>query len=328
MAKGIRVDALARELKVPAKAVLMECRQRGRSEVVHHLSELPHGLANEVRSWFTVPTQVASARGNDDGQDKLQGVVSGKHVSASLPVKARTQQVGDLPAAGVLPPPTRRDGQTAQNDLFQFRADGEAGALAGRDGLARNLLFVDFGERTAVENILAAGQQVITERAYRIKIAARIAVAGTGERLRRHEPRRAFDINMAGERTVFALAAAVFTHEAEVQHLDAIRHATPVAEENISRFDVPVNQPQIMRLGQRIADLHEDMNDPAFRQMTATRRQVMEIEAAQIFHGIIENAVGRVAVIIDLNRVRMRELAGQADFALEACNGGRIGAVG
>ena len=109
MAKGIRVDALARELKVPAKAVLMECRQRGRSEVVHHLSELPHGLANEVRSWFTVPTQVASARGNDDGQDKLQGVASGKHVSASLPVKARTQQVGDLPAAaGVLPPPTSK----------------------------------------------------------------------------------------------------------------------------------------------------------------------------------------------------------------------------
>ena len=75
-----------------------------------------------------------------------------------------------------------------------------------------------------------------------------------------------------------------------------------------------MNQSQRVRLGQRIADLREDMDHPAFGQRPKTLHQVVQVQAAQIFHGIVKNAAGRVAVIINLNGVGMRELAGQADL--------------
>ena len=42
-----------------------------------------------------------------------------------------------------------------------------------------------------------------------------------------------------------------------------------------------------------------------------------QVQAAQKFHGVIKNAVRRVAVIVNLDGIRVRELAGELDFALE-----------
>ena len=54
MAKGIRVNQLAKELGVESKAILTKCREEGLGEKVpNHMSVLSVGLAETVREWFS-----------------------------------------------------------------------------------------------------------------------------------------------------------------------------------------------------------------------------------------------------------------------------------
>ena len=54
MAKGIRVNQLAKELGVESKLILSKCRDEGLGEKVpNHMSVLSLGLAETVREWFT-----------------------------------------------------------------------------------------------------------------------------------------------------------------------------------------------------------------------------------------------------------------------------------
>ena len=54
MAKGIRVNQLAKELGVPSKLILEKCREEGLGDKVpNHMSVLALGLAESVREWFS-----------------------------------------------------------------------------------------------------------------------------------------------------------------------------------------------------------------------------------------------------------------------------------
>jgi translation initiation factor IF-2 len=54
LAKGIRVNQLAKELGVESKAILSKCREEGLGEKVpNHMSVLSIGLAETVREWFS-----------------------------------------------------------------------------------------------------------------------------------------------------------------------------------------------------------------------------------------------------------------------------------
>ena len=54
MAKGIRVNQLAKELGVESKSILAKCREEGLGEKVpNHMSVLSIGLAETVREWFS-----------------------------------------------------------------------------------------------------------------------------------------------------------------------------------------------------------------------------------------------------------------------------------
>lgn len=54
MAKGIRVNQLAKELGVESKSILAKCREEGLGEKVpNHMSVLSVGLAETVREWFS-----------------------------------------------------------------------------------------------------------------------------------------------------------------------------------------------------------------------------------------------------------------------------------
>ena len=55
MAKGIRVNQLAKELNVESKAILGKLRDEGLAEKApNHMSVLPLGLAESVREWFAM----------------------------------------------------------------------------------------------------------------------------------------------------------------------------------------------------------------------------------------------------------------------------------
>src|SRR5437588_2603824 len=54
LAKGIRVNQLAKELGVESKAILAKCRDEGLADKVpNHMSVLSIGLAETVREWFS-----------------------------------------------------------------------------------------------------------------------------------------------------------------------------------------------------------------------------------------------------------------------------------
>ena len=54
MAKGIRVNLLAKELGVESKAILQKLKEEGLSDVApNHMSTLSIGLAESVREWFS-----------------------------------------------------------------------------------------------------------------------------------------------------------------------------------------------------------------------------------------------------------------------------------
>ena len=54
MAKGIRVNQLAKELGVESKSILAKCREEGLGDKVpNHMSVLSIGLAETVREWFS-----------------------------------------------------------------------------------------------------------------------------------------------------------------------------------------------------------------------------------------------------------------------------------
>ncbi len=46
--------------------------------------------------------------------------------------------------------------------------------------------------------------------------------------------------------------------------------------------------------------------------------QLLEVDAVEVLHRVIEHAVGRAAVVVDRDRVRMTELRGHLHLALEA----------
>ena len=62
MAKGIRVNQLAKELGVESKAILAKCRDEGLADkVVNHMSMISIGLAETVREWFAGGGGVSTA---------------------------------------------------------------------------------------------------------------------------------------------------------------------------------------------------------------------------------------------------------------------------
>jgi len=52
-------------------------------------------------------------------------------------------------------------------------------------------------------------------------------------------------------------------HQSEVEHLDAVKGAS-AAEKDIRGLDVAVNEPHSVGLGQRSANLVENMDDPSW----------------------------------------------------------------
>src|SRR5213080_1959901 len=78
LAKGIRVNQLAKELGVESKAILAKCREEGLGEKVpNHMTVLSIGLSETVREWF-------------HGMDS--GIGGGTAVETAPPVEAKPKR--------------------------------------------------------------------------------------------------------------------------------------------------------------------------------------------------------------------------------------------
>lgn len=114
MAKGIRVNQLAKELGVESKAILAKCRDEGLGDKVpNHMSVLSLGLAETVREWFS-----SGASGEGGGiavetaappevavKPKKPRTVARKKTAVEEAPPAEERMEPEMPAEAVAPPP-------------------------------------------------------------------------------------------------------------------------------------------------------------------------------------------------------------------------------
>jgi hypothetical protein len=78
-----------------------------------------------------------------------------------------------------------------------------------------------------------------------------------------------------------------------------------------------VHEAAFMRFGEGPAHLNEDRHHAAGRLRTVEPHEVLEIDAIEVFHRVVEDAVGRASVVVDGYGVRMTQLRGQLHLPLE-----------
>ena len=89
MAKGIRVNQLAKELGVESKAILAKCREEGLADKVpNHMSVLSLGLAETVREWF-------SGSGGEGGGTAVETAAPVEVAVKPKKPRARTRKVAE-----------------------------------------------------------------------------------------------------------------------------------------------------------------------------------------------------------------------------------------
>ena len=113
MAKGIRVNLLAKELGVESKLILQKLKEEGLSDAApNHMSTLSLGLAESVREWFG--GHVADAGGTavetaPPIETKTKAAKSRKKKEDSTSESSDDEPVAEAPevapAAPVVPPP-------------------------------------------------------------------------------------------------------------------------------------------------------------------------------------------------------------------------------
>ena len=117
------------------------------------------------------------------------------------------------------------------------------------------------------------------------------------------------------------------TDQSEIEDLQRVGHAAAFAEEEISGLDVPMNQTDPMGFPQRFSRLPEQVDDPGFGLGTMMVDQILESEPLEQLHGVIEDPVGRVAVVEDLDGVGVRQPAGQLHLVFELPDEVVVGSV-
>src|SRR3954462_9939810 len=128
-------------------------------------------------------------------------------------------------------------------------------------------------------------QQIIAHGAKPIDIAPGIHSRITTGLLRRHVKWSAGDSNILAPLNTERLHRFDKT---EVEKLDKIVEPATFSSEEVGRLDVAVDQPDPVGLGQRSARLPEKIDHSSCWQPSETADELVETEAGQIFHDIVE----------------------------------------
>ncbi len=137
--------------------------------------------------------------------------------------------------------------------------------------------------------------------------------------LRAHELRRTEDhpLLRQDERAGAHLALG-HLGEAEVEHLREVPEPSLLAEEEVLRLHVAVDDPRLVRLFQCAADLDEDGQGAGDREGTFGADRLIEVLPLQELHDDVERAVLELTVEEDLGRVGVRQVAHRPGLAAEA----------
>ncbi len=150
-----------------------------------------------------------------------------------------------------------------------------------------------------------------------------VDVLGAHDLLGAHVVRRADE--RAGARGAAHDADLGPLRDAEVEQLHEHLAAPGVAEEDVGRLDVAVDDAALVRLGQGARQLRDDRDDLARSHRPAGAQVVLEVAPLEQLHDDVGRALGRDAVVEGLHDVRALDLGSGGGLAGEA--GGGLGAL-
>ena len=78
-----------------------------------------------------------------------------------------------------------------------------------------------------------------------------------------------------------------------------------------------MDEADAVRLGKRARCLKEDVHHATRRLNPVGSDERFEGEAVEVLHRVVEDAVGRAAVVVDRDRIGVRKAARELHFALE-----------
>ena len=110
----------------------------------------------------------------------------------------------------------------------------------------------------------------------------------------------------------------------EVKHLHSRRRVRSLLDENIRRFQIAVNQSQVMRRADGCGRLQHDRDRARRIKRSFTRQQLAQRVAFQQLHHDVEITIGRRSEVGHGYGVRMLHAAGRARLAMKTMLGGFV----
>ena len=74
----------------------------------------------------------------------------------------------------------------------------------------------------------------------------------------------------------------------EIQNFDHVIGSAPGRENDVGRFYIAMDEPNFVGLGQRTADLAQDINYSSLGLRTKTADELIKVNPTEVFHRVIE----------------------------------------
>ncbi len=181
-----------------------------------------------------------------------------------------------------------------------------------RPGLGGDVLGEDPHERLTLERHRAA-EHLVHDDAHRVDVGAVVDVLAQ-RLLRGHVERRAEDGAGAGE--VVVAVGPGHLGDAEVEQLGDVLALGGVGDEDVLRLHVPVNDALLVRGGQPVAGLDQDVDEPLGRLRLLD--EIAQRSPVQELHGQVDAVVRQLAEVFDRDDVAVADGGGGARLLAEA----------
>ena len=138
-----------------------------------------------------------------------------------------------------------------------------------------NAVFASNGQR--------AGEHLVRHHGERVDVAARIERLAR-ELLRAHVRRRAEHHALLRELGLVAILLAASLRDAEVEDLHEVLLPGALGEDDVVRLEIAMDDPLAVRLGERAADLRDDLLDARGRDRAVLLEDVRDAPALHELH--------------------------------------------
>ena len=169
----------------------------------------------------------------------------------------------------------------------------------------------------------AAGDHLVGHHRQRVDVATQIELL-PAELLGAHIGRRAQDHPLLGQLGRLLVLRLAPLGDAEVEELHEVDLTSAGREEHVLGLEVPVDDPPLVGLGQRAADLDDQLVDHPRVQPPDALESLREVLPLDELHHDEERVVLEIAEIVELHGVRVVQLDDRLALPVEASHELRI----